>query len=221
MNQELIHVYFMPGMAANPSIFEYIKLPEDQFKIHLLEWMLPLKDESLTQYARRMSERIVHDNSVIIGVSFGGILVQEMSHYLNLRKLIIVSSVKSRIELPKRFKIMRRTGAYKLLPTRLLGNVDALARFAFGETITRRIELYRKYLSMSDPIYLNWAIKEMVCWDEKQRLSSDIVHIHGDKDAIFPIRNISNCIVIKGGTHVMILNKHKWFNKNLPNLILS
>ena len=42
MNQDIIHVYLMPGMAANPSIFEYIKLPEDQFKIHWLEWVIPL-----------------------------------------------------------------------------------------------------------------------------------------------------------------------------------
>ena len=220
MNQELIHVYLMPGMAANPTIFEYILLPEDKFKIHLLEWIIPLSDETISQYAQRMAENITHDHSVLLGVSFGGILVQEMSHYLNLRKLIIVSSVKARVELPKRFNIMRQTGAYKLLPTRLLGNVDALARFAFGETITKRIELYKKYLSISDPVYLNWAIKEMVCWDEKQPASSEIIHIHGDKDAIFPIRYITNCIVIKGGTHIMIIIKHKWFSENLPKLIL-
>ena len=41
MDQELIHVYFMPGMAANSSIFEYIKLPEDLFKVHYLEWEIP------------------------------------------------------------------------------------------------------------------------------------------------------------------------------------
>ena len=28
-----------------------------------------------------------------------------------------------------------------------------------------------------------------------------------------------NCIVIKGGTHIMIINKYKWFNENLPKLI--
>ena len=30
MNTKLTHVYLMPGMAANPSIFEHIELPEDQ-----------------------------------------------------------------------------------------------------------------------------------------------------------------------------------------------
>jgi len=26
---------------------------------------------------------------------------------------------------------------------------------------------------------------------------------------------------VEGGTHIMILNKFKWLNENLPNLILS
>jgi alpha/beta superfamily hydrolase len=211
----------MPGMAADPSIFEYIQLPKDQFKIHLLIWIIPRKNEDIAAYAKRMSEKIKHDNSVLLGVSFGGILVQEMSHFLNLRKLIIVSSVKARKELPKRFNVMRNTGAYKLLPTRFFGNVDALAKYAFGESITKRIELYRKYLSMNDPVYLNWAIKEMVCWNEVKPCPYEIIHIHGDKDAIFPIRNIKNCIHIHGGTHIMIISKHKWFSENLPKLILS
>ena len=47
----------------------------------------------------------------------------------------------------------------------------------------------------------------------------NLVHIHGDSDTIFPIDNIKDCIVVKGGTHVMILNKYKWLNENLPQLI--
>ena len=54
MSQELIHVYFMPGMAASPKIFEHIKLPENQFKIHYLEWMIPLEEESISDYALRL-----------------------------------------------------------------------------------------------------------------------------------------------------------------------
>ena len=48
-----------------------------------------------------------------------------------------------------------------------------------------------------------------------------IIHIHGDNDAVFPIKNIANCIAIKGGTHIMIISKYKWFNENLPRIILE
>ena len=220
MNQDLTHVYLMPGMAANPSIFEHIKLPEERFVIHLLEWIIPNANESIGFYAKRMLFKIHHDNSVLIGVSFGGVLVQEMSKQAAFKKVIIISSVKTKHELPKRMKIACHTKGYKLVPTRLLSNVQALAKYAFGETVTKRVELYKKYLSVSDKRYLDWAIKTMVCWNQEKTLPN-IFHIHGDNDAVFPIKNIDNCIVIKGGTHIMIINKYKWFNENLPKLILS
>lgn len=75
--KEIIHVYFMPGLAANSTIFENIKLPEDQFEIHMLEWIIPRTDESLKNYAQRMNRYIEHENIVLIGVSFGGWLYRK------------------------------------------------------------------------------------------------------------------------------------------------
>ncbi|QCE42223.1 alpha/beta hydrolase [Psychroserpens sp. NJDZ02] len=218
MSQQVIPIYLMPGMAANPIIFEHIKLPEELYQIFWLEWKLPKKKETISDYAKRMCEDIKHDNPVLIGVSFGGILVQEMSKIIAVRKVIIVSSVKTKHELPKRMKLLRTTKAYKILPTQLLSNIDLLAKYAFGNTITKRIELYKKYLSVSDKNYLDWAIEQVVCWDQDLPLQ-DIIHIHGDNDMVFPFSNLGDCISVKGGTHIMIINKFKWFNENLPKLI--
>lgn len=220
MNQELIHVYFMPGMAANPSIFEYIKLPEDVFKIHWLEWKIPEQEETIENYAKRMCEEIKHKNPVLLGVSFGGILVQEMAKLITVKRLIIVSSIKTKYELPNRMKLAKLFNVYKLVPTRLMSNVNLLAKFAFGKTVTKRIELYKKYLSVSDKRYLDWAIEQVVLWKQKLPLDG-IIHIHGDKDAIFPVRHIKNYISVKSGTHIMIINRPYWFNEHLPGIILS
>lgn len=220
INKNKIHVYLMPGMAASPKIFEYIKLPDQQFEIHLLEWEIPRENESLTNYALRMSTNINHDNIVLLGVSFGGVLVQEMCKFVKVKKLIIVSSVKTKYELPIRMLLAKATKAYKLIPTQLAGNIGVFAKYAFGGNVTKRLELYKKYLSVNNPKYLYWAIKNMVCWGQETYLP-EIIHIHGDKDAVFPIKNISNCITVKGGTHIMIINKYKWFNENLPRIILG
>lgn len=220
MNKEIIPVYFMPGMAASSKIFEYIKLPENQFEIYLLDWMIPIDNESISDYALRMSKNIKHNNIVLLGVSFGGVLVQEISKHISVRKLIIVSSVKTMHELPKRMLIAKVTKAYKLVPTQLASNIELLAKYAFGSNVTKRLELYKKYLSVNDRKYLNWAIKNMVCWSLETH-NPDIIHIHGDNDAVFPIKNITNCITVKNGTHIMIINKYKWFNEHLPNIILS
>jgi len=218
MTKNITHVYLMPGMAANPTIFENIKLPEDKYQIHWLEWKIPVKDETLESYAKRMILDIKHENIVLLGVSFGGILVQEISKHIKLKKLFVVSSVKSHHELPKRLKFLKHTKAYKILPTRLVGNIDSLTKFAFGKTIKKRVELYKKYLSVNDKGYLDWAIKEVVCWPQETP-NEKAIYIHGDNDFVFPHSCVGDCIVIKGGTHIMIINKYKWFNENLPKLI--
>lgn len=220
MSQDIIHVYLMPGMAASPLIFENIKLPESQFKIHYLEWFIPLKNESLSDYALRMTKKITHNNPVLLGVSFGGIMVQEMRKHISVRELIIVSSVKSKHELPLKMQLAKSTGAYKLVPTQLASKIEVFEKYAFGKTMVKRLELYKKYLSVNDADYLSWSIKQVVCW-EQEVYKDDIIHIHGDKDPVFPMKYIKNCITVKDGTHIAIINKYKWFNENLPKIILQ
>lgn len=217
---ELIHVYFVPGMAANPSIFEYIELSKDRFQIHLLEWMLPKVNESLQDYALRWSKDVKHDHAVLVGVSFGGIVAQEMSEFLNLKRLIIISSVKCRSELPRRMRYASKTGLFKLLPTSILHYVDHFEKIAYGDFLMKRAKLYRKYLSVRDTAYLDWAIKNMVCW-EREIPEVGVIHIHGDKDEVFPFKYIKGCITVRGGTHIMVVNRFRWFNKYLPELILN
>lgn len=210
----------MPGMAANALIFDNIKLPGNNFEVHYLKWIIPYKNETLESYALRIVEDIKHENPVLIGVSFGGILVQEMAKHINAKKVIIISSVKSNKELPKRMLIAKYTGIYKILPTRLVNNIEILAKYAFGKKVVKRLVLYEKYLSVRDKYYLDWAIRQIVNWEQSEA-DPKTIHIHGEKDPVFPIKHIKECTVIKGGTHIMIIDKYKWFNENLPKIILS
>lgn len=211
----------MPGLAASSTIFENIQLPEDQFEMFFLEWFLPNDKEEIEQYALRMTQKIKHENPVLIGVSFGGVLVQEMAKIIQTNKVIIISSVKTNKEFPSRFKIARNTKAYKLIPTQLLADIEKLVKYAFGDNIVaKRLKLYEKYLSVRDKHYLDWAIETILCWKQEE-INDAVIHIHGDEDEVFPIKHIRKCIVVKGGTHIMILNKFKWLNENLPKLIVN
>ncbi len=218
--QTRIPVYLMPGLAANPSIFENIRLPDHTFEIHRLEWFVPERGMSLQQYAEKMAEQVKGEHPVLLGVSFGGLLVQEMARFLDPRKVIIVSSVKNKGELPRRLIFARYTHIHKLLPTGLINNVELLAKYAFGETVTKRLKLYEQYLSLRDKYYIDWSIDKIVNWQQKDCMPG-VVHIHGDQDAVFPKEHIGECITVEGGTHTMILHRARWFNENLPEIILK
>ncbi len=211
----------MPGMAASPTIFERIQLPEDTFEMHLLEWEIPNVGETLVAYAQRIAKKVTHENPILIGVSFGGILVQEMKQFLNPKKVIIISSVKSNTEFPRRFKLAKTTKAYKLIPTTLFENIEMLVKFSFGSSIVKqRLALYEKFLAVRDKRYLDWAIEQIINWNRIE-IDEEIIHIHGDADEVFPPKNIKKFIPVKGGTHIMILSKYKWLNENLPKILLE
>ncbi|MDG1794602.1 MAG: alpha/beta hydrolase [Flavobacteriaceae bacterium] len=216
-----IPIYFLPGLAANPSIFKNIHLDPDRFEMYFLEWMIPFEEESISEYALRFCTKVKHENAVLVGVSFGGIIAQEMNLVHNFRKIIIISSVKTRQELPLHLQLAGKTRAYKLIPTSFFAqNIDLLSKYAFGKPIVNRLDLYKQYLSITDKRYLDWAIKQVVSWNQNKS-DPNLVHIHGDRDIIFPIENIKTCVIVEGGTHIMILNKYRWLNKNLPMLILE
>lgn len=210
-------VFFMPGMAANSKIFEFIKLPKN-FKLHYLEWYQPEANDDLSSYVNRLSKKIHGQNIILVGQSFGGIIVQEISKIINVKKVIIVSSVKSRHELPLMMQLSRKTKAYKLLPLNWIDDFESLVTFVFGPMIKKRISLYRKYLSFRDENYLKWAIHQIVNW-EQNKPDKNTIHIHGTHDLVFPSIYIKNAIFVKGGNHAMILRKASWFNENLPKLI--
>ena len=207
----------MPGMAANSKIFEFIKLPKN-FKLHYLEWYQPEANDDLSSYVNRLSKKIHGQNIILVGQSFGGIIVQEISKIINVKKVIIVSSVKSRHELPLMMQLSKKTKAYKLLPLNWIDDFESLVTFVFGPMIKKRISLYRKYLSFRDENYLKWAIHQIVNW-EQNKPDKNTIHIHGTHDLVFPSIYIKNAIFVKGGNHAMILRKASWFNENLPKLI--
>lgn len=217
-----IPVYMMPGLAASSRIFENIILDEALFEVVWLDWMMPLPNESLVNYSKRfIAQKIHHANPVLIGVSFGGIIVQEMARIIPVQKVIIVSSVSSEEDFPQRMKLAKSTKLYKILPTRLAKHFGLLAKIIPSKRIKARIQLYLKYLSVNDTEYLDWALDKIVNWKSKP-IIVPLIHIHGTYDTVFPVQYIkSKYIPIRHGTHIMILNRYRWFNQHLPALILE
>jgi esterase/lipase len=205
----------MPGLAANFQIFKYISLPQDRFERHYLEWLLPESmDESIENYAKRMCEFVNEENVILIGVSFGGVMVQEMAKIIKPTKIVIISSIKSNKELSKRLRFIKGTKSYKLFPENSITALENFIHGITGKKTQKRLEHYKIYLSMRDPLYLKWAIYNVLHWQQGYT-TQNVLHIHGSSDHIFPIKYINNCITIKNGEHIMIINKAKEISRIL------
>lgn len=213
------HIYFMPGLAASSKIFEYINLQNENFELHFLNWLIPESiDETLDHYVKRLCISIKHTNPILVGVSFGGIIVQEMNKYVHPQKVILISSIKNNSEKPKRILFLQKTKFYKLFPTYRISKIENFSTFSFNKSFKKKLELYNKYLAVRDEKYLNWAIHNVVNWKRENSINN-IIHIHGSDDEIFPIKHIKNSIIIEGGTHAMIITKAKKINIILEKII--
>ena len=213
------HIYFVPGLAANNKIFEHIQLDNRKYECHFLEWEIPLsKNESIEDYAQRMCNKITHKSPVLIGVSFGGIMVQEMSKIIPTKKIIIISSVKSNLEFPNRLKLAATTKAYKLFPAKFIENLDSYIDYFLGDYQQKKIEAYKKYMSVRNATYLHWAIHTVMHWKQIKPLAN-ISHIHGNNDGVFPSKHIRNFIKIDDGTHAMILTKGKRISTEIDKIL--
>tara|TARA_B110000090_G_C13300515_1_gene415574 strand:- start:286 stop:948 length:663 start_codon:yes stop_codon:yes gene_type:complete len=211
-----IPLYFVPGLAAGPEIFELLSLAPELYDLHYLQWKMPLhQEETIANYAMRMCEDIQHKNPVLIGVSFGGIMVQEMSRIITVKKVIIISSVKNVDEIPKKLKLANFMKVYKIFPLNIVANIETYAAFFLSKSVKKKIESYKKYLYVNDSNYLTWSIYNVLNWKGVHDTDNELVHIHGTKDTIFPLINISNSIEIEGGTHIMILKKAKTITKHI------
>jgi len=207
----------MPGLGASPKIFEHLSLPEDQFELHFLEWKIPLSiEESVEEYAARMCKDIQHEKPVLLGVSFGGMIVQEMAKLIDVEKIIIVSSIKSHHEFPNRLKLIQATKAYKLFPTKVVENLEAYTKYFLGDFLKKRAELYQMYLSVRNADYMKWALHHVLHWQQKNP-PKNILHIHGTDDHVFPSKHIKDFIPIENGTHIMVLMKAKTISQIIRN----
>jgi len=212
-------IYFMPGMAANCQIFENIKLNTNSYELHYIEWLEPLKNESLQEYALRICSGIKHPNPVLIGVSFGGIIVQEIAKQIPVEKVIIISSVKDPSEFPQRIHWAKKWKLYHLFPASSVSLLESLTeKTVSSKKIQQRIKMYKKYLTMRSKNYLDWAFKNVILWENKNPVEN-VFHLHGGKDHIFPAKRIQNAEILENGTHVMVLINAKWINKKLNEIL--
>ena len=222
INDKKTPIYFMPGLAASSSIFENIDFEKDSYEFYFLEWKLPYKNESLSNYVQRLLVEVTHEKPILVGVSFGGIIIQEMAKYIEVQQLIVISSVLHESEFPQRMKWVKKLRFHHIFPTSILSNFNYLKYIMLGKSLKKRFELYKKYLQMNDKKYLDWAIHSILHWKaENMNTNVKISRIHGEKDEVFPLKNINknNCYIIPNATHAMIVYKYKWFNKNLPIII--
>lgn len=214
-----VNVYFISGMCYNCKVFDKLRLPKGYKKVYI-EWFIPKPDQSLSDYAHTMAEAIDTSHPfILIGYSFGAVIMQEMTLFLKPEKCVIISSFKSKKEIPLLFQAVRKVNLMELVPKKIFSSSDFITN-AFNYLVynASNAEL-ADYMTYTDPVYIKWAVGQITRWSPDNK-SAHLFHIHGTSDQIFPYDRLEEVFPVEGGDHLMVLKKAETISSLLDSILL-
>lgn len=197
-------IYIFSGLGADKRVFA--KMDFSGFAVTFIDWITPLANEKIADYALRISQQIKSPNPILIGLSFGGIMTMEVAKILTASKIILIASAKTKYELPFYYRLAGFLGLHHLLPTKLLKQANFFSNWFFGAITSEDKRLLKEILEDTPPLFLKWAINQIVTW-QNTVVPKTIVHIHGQADRILPIFFVRCDIKVANGGHFMTVNK--------------
>jgi pimeloyl-ACP methyl ester carboxylesterase len=207
------HIYNISGFGADERVFSKLDFGQDH--VHYIRWKIPEKDETLASYAEKMRHEIVDPNPILIGLSFGGMMAIEIAKLIPVEKVILISSIRDRYELPFFMKLTAWLHLNQIIPMRPYKILEPIENYNLGVETKEEKKLVKEYRQNIDRRYTDFAIKEIVNW-KNEWSPENTIHIHGTNDHIFPIKYIRNPdYVIGGGGHLLLMNNADEVNKIL------
>lgn len=201
--------YFLSGLGADERTFVNLNLHIGEN--HYIPWHPPVYEQSLRSYAQELIDQHIDTSKEfrLIGLSFGGLVAQEIADLLNMHDIVLISSMRNRKELPKKFKFLSKMPFYDALMNPQKGIEIGVKnrRKQFAIETEEGMELAEKILQDTDPHFFKWAVKQIMNW-ESPNPKNHYPQIIGTNDPLFPFKLIQNPThVIKGAGHFMIYER--------------
>lgn len=203
-------------MGADRTVFQELDLSfcEPVF----LDWITPLKKESLKDYALRLAEGIKEPDATIVGLSLGGMMATEIVKAHPAMKAIIVSSNRTSKEFPSYSKfLIRYIPLYKLVNKKIMMLIFPITAWMLGAKTKDQKQLLKGVIQRTDMSFVKWCIWALGNW-EHEDVQPNVVHIHGTSDKLLPYKNVHPDYTIDKGEHLMIRNRAKEVSELLRKL---
>jgi pimeloyl-ACP methyl ester carboxylesterase len=214
-----VKVYFIPGLGADSSVFKYIHLPPHCQPVYL-DWVVPHKNESLSDYALRMAEKIDRSEAFsLVGLSMGGMIGVEIARHFKPLRTILISSIPSSLHLPAYYRYLGALWLHKFIPVSLFQKGAILKRLFTAEKAEDK-RMLKAMIRKTDVNFIRWAMEAILAWKNEDGIQ-ELVHIHGTHDEILPKRFTRPTHVINRGGHLMIMNRAEEINRILAEVLGS
>jgi len=198
MTRKLI---LLPGMTPSRRIFQ--KLVPQLADCEVIDWIAPGRAKSISDYAHKLVDQVgIDSSSDLVGVSFGGMVAQEVAKYCGSRLCFVVSSISSSAELRPTQRFLAS------LPQRgdlaVLSAIGAVAHAWPRTGSTMSTVRARKFRGVHGN-WFRWATSAALRWRSSPDGRAELIRIHGNRDSTFPEGDRYADHVISGAGHMLAL----------------
>lgn len=195
-------IYVLTGLANDERAFEYINFGDNDV-VHI-PWIAPKKQETIEDYAKRLCKYITTPNPILIGLSFGGMVASEIAKYIEVKKIILLSSVKTYKELPFYWRWLGITKLQLIVPPTWILQTNFFVFWVIRlKKKEHKILLTKLFKDTNHWIY-KWSADVLLNW-KNTTVHPNIYHIHGDGDTVLPHIFTKPDFLIKGGGHFCLV----------------
>jgi pimeloyl-ACP methyl ester carboxylesterase len=208
-------IYVLSGLGADKRVFQKINF--GNFKAKFINWIEPLDKENISEYSSRIAEQITEKNPTILGISFGGIVAQEIASEIETEKLILFATFEKRDDLPKYLRLLGDLKIDKVIPARLLKSRNFITDYFFGTKTKENSRILKEILFDTEKKFLKWSLRQLAILKGNMILKTELkIIIHGTNDRIIPKnRNKNYDYEIEGGGHFFTLTHSIEINRIL------
>jgi pimeloyl-ACP methyl ester carboxylesterase len=199
-------VYLVPGLGADHRLFQRLDLAPHP--VQALGWPVMPEGSSLADFARALADQVDRTRPhALVGVSMGGMVVQEMAALTRPERTVIISSWKGPQEMPPPIRVLLGTHAERLLTPVFMKNTLPLMRWQMGVETDADKALFDSFIATTPLDQLRVQIAAVLGWEGPSKPVEGLVHIHGSADRLMPIWHIQRPLRVAGGGHFMVHNR--------------
>lgn len=211
-------IYAIPGLGTTDKL--YINTIIQNHTVVVLNWPLPSKNETMQSYAQKFLPQINTTKAFcLLGVSFGGMLCTELAKITNPQKIFLVSSCKTRNELPWFIKALKYLPIHKLLSENSHRKLAYHGKWFVGFGGAYIPEFLGMVNSMT-PNYFKYCIHTIATWKNSD-YNPNTIHIHGTADRLLFHSKVNVNYAIKGGSHAMVVFRAQEINEIIEKELLA
>lgn len=199
-------LYLLSGLGADARLFAYLQLHHPSPRV--IEWIRPTRQDTMATYAQRLLDQITPHElpPVLVGLSFGGMVAQEIAKLIPVQRVLLISSLASTHDLPGYYRALGSLGLQNWLPFGWFKGWVGPAAWFMGAHTPAEKQLLKSILRDTDVYFLRWALNQILRWRHPEPLPHTVM-LHGSADKVLPLRPRPQTQVLPGGEHLMVLHQ--------------